>query len=100
MRPARRLVIPAVLASALVGASACPQESEDDTAAEASAATEGDAPECKIADEAQCDDHPACMWATDVEFCVVDCSQLDDAQTCETARFCEWFEDTCEHHVS
>lgn len=96
-RPVRvRLAIPAVLALTALGA--CPHDDDDDASTGASATEGGD--DCEIAEQDECESHPACMWGVDVEFCVIDCSQLADAQTCEQATFCEWIDAACEHHAT
>jgi len=92
-----RLALPTVLvATTLATAVGCP---DDEPTGAASEDTDDDR-ECRIAEEDECEAHPACMWGHEVEFCVVDCSQLDDQPTCEQATFCEWIDAACIHHAT
>jgi hypothetical protein len=65
----------------------------------ADGATGGELPDCEIADEPECNAATGCTWSTQIELCVIDCAPLDDMATCESAEFCEWAGDACEHHA-
>lgn len=88
-------------AATLAATTACPDDGDDDTMADdaADAATSGGLPDCQIAGEADCNAEEGCMWSPQVEFCVIDCAPLADQATCESADFCEWVGEACEHHA-
>lgn len=97
-----RARVPAWLGAIALGlGSACPDEGESttDPTAGDDAVDTGEVPDCMIADEGDCAAKDGCTWSTQVEYCVVDCAQLGDPETCETADFCEWTDDACVHHA-
>lgn len=77
-----------------------PTTTDSTTAAQTdtSAPTTGDTmlPDCGAApDVAACKAVTGCLWDEFAGYCLFDCPQIHDRDTCFGTDFCEWFDGSC-----
>ncbi len=88
-----KLTLPAALAVSAL-AVGCPGDDTGTPPSETN--TSGDTggqelPDCpSIEDEALCGEEPGCVWYPELALCVVECTIIEDPDTCDAQGFCYW----------